>query len=257
MRPLPEQGPQKEISNIMTPRTRTRKYLGMTSKQVIMLSVVALFNCAILIVGMLLLLDRQEPIPLAVVNSQTQRINPLKLTPTRTLPPTWTPTSTFTPKPTRTPQPTYTPSAIPTARPTKTPIATATKPVSRALSTYIKVVAPLANKISGLFPGDSNTPSEQYKKSAVSILDQLDAMVVPKEAKLMHTALALFTSEVALFHLHREQALQFPDQFDAHMAASKNYGEAALSDYYQKYLPARNSLLELIGVSPQDAGFTD
>ncbi len=91
-------------------------------------------------------------------------------TPTRTLPPTWTPTSTATPlptptrRPTSTPTPTRTPLTIPTSTPTPTPTP---KPIELTNGDFNQI---LINQVPGWeiaaevnwYPGDPYDPNSSF-----------------------------------------------------------------------------------------------
>ena len=92
-------------------RSSKRKYFGMTGSQVVLLAIIAVFNCAVFSVAILLLLTTSapsEPSALVAVSQPSQTAN--QPTGGRVFPPTWTPT--LSPRPTATLRPTKTPTPV-------------------------------------------------------------------------------------------------------------------------------------------------
>ena len=140
-----------------------------------------------------------------------------------------------------------TPTPIPsTPAPTNEPVATPTTNASSPASGYLAEFVAIANEVEGLSNPDGNSERQYAFNRLRELYDQLDALQVPPEAKMMHDAHLIYMLATTLF---------FGYQLQSDFAGAAYYSDesvAAWADYYYY----RNIYLETLGYStPESAGF--
>lgn len=154
-------------------------------------------------------------------------------------------------------------SATPTRNvpPTWTPVARLSPPPDEAMITYLKAFAPLANEIWALFFTTNESYDEYNPREYVDKIklfrEQLDKLVVPDKAKPMHSSFDLVVLSIAQKHLSYQGAELYPSQYEMYFAAARQYSDNALAYYFGSYLPARNHLLQEIGLTATEIGFAE